>query len=114
MATMGFTPESNGFCVVHPLDERMKTTPVSTERRNQRITARLRRIQGQITAIERSLSKDPDGAILLQRVAAGRGAMSSLMSYLIEDKLRTLPLADDGDGDDVIEDMIEIVHGSMD
>jgi DNA-binding FrmR family transcriptional regulator len=87
----------------------MKIMPVTTERRNQRITARLRRIQGQIAAIERSLVEDPDGAILLQRVAAARGAMSSLMTYLIEDKLRSLPLA--GDGDDVIEDMIEIVHG---
>jgi DNA-binding FrmR family transcriptional regulator len=87
----------------------MKIMPITTERRNQRITARLRRIQGQIAAIERSLVEDPDGAILLQRVAAARGAMSSLMTYLIEDKLRSLPLA--GDGDDVIEDMIEIVHG---
>ena len=89
----------------------MKIMPITTERRNQRITARLRRIQGQIASIERSLAEDPDGAILLQRVAAARGAMSSLMTYLIEDKLRALPLADDGD--DVIEDMIEIVHGYM-
>jgi DNA-binding FrmR family transcriptional regulator len=89
----------------------MKIMPITTERRNQRITARLRRIQGQIAAIERSLAEDPDGAILIQRVAAARGAMSSLMTYLIEDKLRALPLA--GDGDDVIEVMIEIVHGYM-
>ena len=75
------------------------------------LAARLRLIQGQITAIERSLAEDPDGAILLQRVAAARGAMSSLMTYLIEDKLRSLPLA--GEEDDVIEDMIEIVHGYM-
>ena len=89
----------------------MKIMPITTERRNQRIIARLRRIQGQIAAIERSRVEDPDGAILLQRVAAARGAMSSLMTYLIEDKLRTLPLA--GEGDDLIEDMIEIVHGYM-
>jgi DNA-binding FrmR family transcriptional regulator len=89
----------------------MKIMPVTTEKRNQRITARLRRIQGQIAAIERSLVEDPDGAILLQRVAAARGAMSGLMTYLIEDKLRALPLA--GEGDEVIEDMIEIVHGYM-
>jgi DNA-binding FrmR family transcriptional regulator len=89
----------------------MKILPATIERRNERIIARLRRIQGQIAAIERSLAEDPDGAILLQRVAAARGAMSSLMTYLIEDKLRALPLADDGN--DVIEDMIEIVHGYM-
>ena len=89
----------------------MKIMPITTERRNQRVTARLRRIQGQIAAIEGSLAEDPDGAILLQRVAAARGAMSSLMTYLIEDKLRALPLA--GEEDDVIEDMIEIVRGYM-
>jgi DNA-binding FrmR family transcriptional regulator len=91
----------------------MKIMPITIERRNQRITARLRRIQGQIAAIERSLAEaeDPDGAILIQRVAAARGAMSSLMTYLIEDKLRSLPLVEGGD--DVIEDMIEIVHGYM-
>ena len=89
----------------------MKIMPATIERRNERITARLRRIQGQIAAIQRSMVEDPDGAILLQRVAAARGAMSSLMTYLIEDKLRTLPLA--GDGEDVIEDMIEIVRSYM-
>ena len=89
----------------------MKIMPSTTEKRNQRITARLRRIHGQIAAIERSLAEDPDGAILLQRVAAARGAMSSLMTDLIEDKLRALPLADGGE--DVTEDMIEIVHDYM-
>jgi DNA-binding FrmR family transcriptional regulator len=40
----------------------MKIMPTTIERRNERITARLRRIQGQIAAIERSLAEDPDGA----------------------------------------------------
>jgi len=85
-------------------------TNIATKR-NQRITARLRRIQGQIAAIERSLAEDPDGAILLQRVAAARGAMSGLMTYLIEERLRTLQL--DCDDSDTIEEMIEIVHGYL-
>jgi hypothetical protein len=34
------------------------STPI--ERRNQRISARLRRIQGQIVALERSLEKEPE------------------------------------------------------
>ena len=89
----------------------MKIMPTIVERRNERIIARLRRIQGQVAAIERSLAENPDGTILLQRVAAARGAMSSLMTYLIEDKLRALPLA--GDDEDAIEDMIEIVHGYL-
>ena len=35
----------------------MNGTSTTTERRNQRISARLRRIQGQIAALERSLSR---------------------------------------------------------
>ena len=54
-------------------------TDIATKR-NQRIAARLRRIQGQIAAIERSLIADPDGAILLQRVAASSMRDASLFA----------------------------------
>jgi DNA-binding FrmR family transcriptional regulator len=82
--------------------------PDTTTKRNQRIAASLRRIQGQVAAIERSLAEDPDGGILLQRVAAARRAMTGLMTYLVEERLRTLQL--DGDGGDAIEEMIEVVR----
>ena len=82
--------------------------PDTTTRRNQRIAASIRRIQGQLAAIERSLAEDPDGPILLQRVAAARRALSGLMTYLMEERLRTLQL--DYDGSDAIEELIEIVR----
>ena len=82
--------------------------PDTTTKRNQRAAASLRRIQGQVAAIERSLAEDPDTGILLQRVAAARRAMSGLMTYLVEERLRTLQL--DGDGGDAIEEMIEVVR----
>lgn len=59
-------------------------TNIATER-NQRITPCLWRIQGQVDAIKRSPVEDPGATILLQRVAAARGAMSGLMTYLIEE-----------------------------
>ena len=59
-------------------------TNIATKR-NQRITARRWRIQGQVAAIERSPVEDPCVTILLQRVAAACGAMSGLMTYLIEE-----------------------------
>ena len=80
--------------------------PETTTNRNQRIAASLRRIQGQLAAIERSLAEDPQGPILLQRVGAARRAMSGLMTYLMEERLRTLQ--PDYDGSDAIEEMIEI------
>jgi DNA-binding FrmR family transcriptional regulator len=82
--------------------------PSTTTKRNQRIAASLRRVQGQVAAIERSLAEDPDDGILLQRVAAARGAMSGLMTYLIEERLRALQ--PDSDDVDAIEEMIEIVR----
>jgi DNA-binding FrmR family transcriptional regulator len=86
----------------------MKIMPNTTTKRNQRIAANLRRVQGHVTAIERSLAEDPDGTILLQRVAAARGAVSGLMAYLLEERLRSLQ--PDGEGGDAIEEMIEIVR----
>jgi len=91
----------------------MNSAPSTLERRNQRITARLRRIQGQLASIERSLTNAPDCATLLQRVAAARAAMSGLMVDLIEERLRSLPL-DGGEGiQDAIEETIDIVHGYL-
>jgi DNA-binding FrmR family transcriptional regulator len=86
----------------------MKIMPDTTTKRNERIAASLRRIQGQMAAIERSLAEDPDGGFLLQRVAAARKAMTGLMTYIVEERLRTLQL--DGNGGDVIEEMIEVVR----
>jgi DNA-binding FrmR family transcriptional regulator len=86
----------------------MKIMPNTATKRNQRIAANLRRVQGHVAAIERSLAEDPNGSILLQRVAAARGAVSGLMAYLLEERLRSLH--PDGDGGDALEEMIEIVR----
>jgi len=92
----------------------MNTPLNSCTKRNARITARLRRIQGQVAAIERSLVTDPDCTILLQRIAAARGAMSGLMAYLIEELLRTLQLdPKSDDANEAIEEMIDVVHGYL-
>jgi DNA-binding FrmR family transcriptional regulator len=92
----------------------MNKTLSIPERRNQRIAARLRRIQGQLGALERSLNEEPDFTLLLQRVAAARGAMSGLMAALMEERLRSLQVATDNEeaGAEVAE-MIDIVHSYL-
>jgi FrmR/RcnR family transcriptional regulator, repressor of frmRAB operon len=92
----------------------MNKTLSVLERRNQRIAARLRRIQGQLAALERSLNAEPDFTLLLQRVAAARGAMSGLMAALMEERLRSLQVISDSDeaGAEVAE-MIDIVHSYL-
>jgi DNA-binding FrmR family transcriptional regulator len=92
----------------------MNETPSTLERRNQRITARLRRIQGQIAALERSLAEEPDFTVLLQRVAAARGAMNGLMANLMVERLRTLQVATDSDkGQIEVSEMIDIVRSYL-
>ena len=92
----------------------MNKTLSILERRNQRIAARLRRIQGQLAALERSLTEKPDFTLLLQRVAAARGAMSGLMASLMEERLRSLQVRSSSDeaGAEVAE-MIDIVHSYL-
>jgi len=92
----------------------MNGTPSTLERRNQRIAARLRRIQGQIAALERSLAAEPDFTVLLQRAAAARGAMNGLMSDLMVERLRTLQVAMDSDKGRVeVSEMIDIVQSYL-
>ena len=49
---------------------------------------RVRRIRGQIEAVERALEADDGCSVVLQRIAAARGAMNSLMSEVLEEHVR--------------------------
>ena len=92
----------------------MNESPTNLERRNQRISARLRRIQGQLTSLERSLTTEPEFTVLLQRVAAARGAMSGLMTDLMEERLRSLQAAAESDeAREEVAEMIEIIRGYL-
>jgi DNA-binding FrmR family transcriptional regulator len=49
---------------------------------------RIRRIRGQVDAIERALSEEAECADTLRLIAAARGAMNALMAELMEDHIR--------------------------
>ena len=51
---------------------------------NPELVARVRRIFGQLAAVERALSEGPDCASVLQQIAAIRGAVNGLMDEVIE------------------------------
>lgn len=53
-----------------------------------RVLARVRRIAGQVAAVERHLAGDADCSETLQLVASVRGAVGSLMEVLIEQHMR--------------------------
>ena len=60
----------------HSLEERTK------------LLQRVRRLRGQVDAIERALEADEDCAKVMQLTVSVRGAASSLMARLLEDHIR--------------------------
>lgn len=59
-----------------------------TRSKREQLTARVRRIVGQMVAIERAIQEEVGCAAVLQQVAGARGAINGLMDELIEDHLR--------------------------
>ena len=55
---------------------------------NDALVKRIRRIAGQVTAIERSLTSDDDCTTTLHLVAAARGAMNGLMDEIVAEHVR--------------------------
>ena len=59
-----------------------------TIRDKQKLLARVRRIRGQVEAIERALETEIGCADVLQVIASVRGAMNGLMAEVMEDHIR--------------------------
>jgi len=59
-----------------------------TLRDQARLLARVRRLKGQVTAIERALQEGRECADILQQLAAIRGAANGLMSSVLEGHVR--------------------------
>ena len=59
-----------------------------TIREKTKLLARVRRIRGQVEAIERALEAEVGCADVLQVIASVRGAMNGLMAEVMEDYIR--------------------------
>lgn len=60
-----------------------------TTREKAKLLARVRRIRGQVEALERTLEAESGCAIVLQQIAAVRGAINGLMLEVMEDHIET-------------------------
>jgi DNA-binding FrmR family transcriptional regulator len=58
------------------------------QRDKPRLLRRIRRIQGQMEAIERLLNEEEDASRILQTIAACRGAMNGLMFEVLAGHVR--------------------------
>ncbi|MGD0104897.1 MAG: metal/formaldehyde-sensitive transcriptional repressor [Rhodopila sp.] len=60
-----------------------------TIREKQKLLARVRRLRGQIEAVERALDDEADCGQVMHLIAGARGAMAGLMAEVVEDHVRT-------------------------
>ncbi len=58
-------------------------------RDRQKLVARVRRIRGQVEAIERALDGEAGCEQVMHLIAGARGAMAGLMAEVVEDHVRT-------------------------
>jgi len=87
-----------------------------TTREKNKLLARVRRIRGQVDAIERALEAELGCAEVLQVVASVRGAVNGLMAEVLEDHVRhhvfapALPAHERAEGAD---DLMEVVRAYL-
>jgi FrmR/RcnR family transcriptional regulator, repressor of frmRAB operon len=60
-----------------------------TIREKNKLLARVRRIRGQVEAIERALDSEAGCEQVMHLLAGARGAMAGLMAEVVEDHVRT-------------------------
>ncbi len=60
-----------------------------TVREKQKLLARVRRLKGQVEAIERALDGESGCEQVLHLIAGARGALAGLMAEVVEDHVRT-------------------------
>jgi DNA-binding FrmR family transcriptional regulator len=85
-------------------------------REKQKLIARVRRIRGQVDAIERSLTGGENCADVLMLLANVRGGINSLMAEVLEDHIRLHMLSPDKgsmDSTELAEDLIELVRAYL-
>jgi DNA-binding FrmR family transcriptional regulator len=85
-----------------------------TIRDKQKLLNRVRRIRGQIDAIERALENETGCDNVLQQITSCRGAMNGLLAVVLEDHIRThlvdADAAHSGPQGDAREQLIDVVH----
>ncbi|EJR6685858.1 formaldehyde-responsive transcriptional repressor FrmR [Escherichia coli] len=88
----------------------------STPEEKKKVLTRVRRIRGQIDALERSLEGDAECRAILQQIAAVRGAANGLMAEVLENHIRETFDRNDCYSREVsqsVDDTIELVRAYL-
>ncbi|HVB59318.1 MAG TPA: metal/formaldehyde-sensitive transcriptional repressor [Candidatus Acidoferrales bacterium] len=74
------------------------------------LVTRTKKVIGQLESVLRGLNDDEQCANVLQRLAAARGAINSLMGELLEDHIRNHMPRNSKSSEEAADDVIEIVR----
>jgi FrmR/RcnR family transcriptional regulator, repressor of frmRAB operon len=85
-----------------------------TIRNKEKLLKRIRRIRGQVDAVERALEAGKECSDVLHAISAARGAMNGLMSEVLEDHIRC-HVGTNGSrvNKKDVEDVIEVMRSYM-
>jgi DNA-binding FrmR family transcriptional regulator len=83
-------------------------------RNRERLLKRIRRIRGQVDAVERALEAGKECSDVLHAISAARGAMNGLMSEVLEDHIRCHVGTNGSRANKKdVEDVIEVMRSYM-
>lgn len=81
-----------------------------TSREKLDLINRTKKVIGQLESVLRALNEDAGCVDVLQRLAAARGAINSLMAELMEDHIRNHMPRKTKSSEEAADDLIEIVR----
>lgn len=94
----------------------MKDKLPDISKEKQKLLSRIKRLGGQITAVERSVTEGDECADILMLLAAIRGGVNSLMAEILEDHVRlhiTHPNRGNESSEELTEDLISLVRAYL-
>jgi DNA-binding FrmR family transcriptional regulator len=86
------------------------STMSHTSREKLDLVTRTKKVIGQLESVLRALNEDEPCAEALQRLAAARGAINSLMGELMEDHIRNHMPRNSKSSEEAADDVIQIVR----
>jgi FrmR/RcnR family transcriptional regulator, repressor of frmRAB operon len=91
--------------------------PGHVAKEKAKLLNRLRRLRGQVEAIERAVDADEECANVLQQATSCRGALDGFIAEVIEDHIREHMVGERASAADrrvaAAEELIEIVHAYL-
>jgi DNA-binding FrmR family transcriptional regulator len=94
----------------------MKDKLPENPKEKQKLFSRIKRLSGQVAAVERAVTEGDECADILMLLAAIRGGVNSLMAEILEDHVRlhiAHPNRGPGTREELTEDLISLVRAYL-